>query len=773
MKKILLSLSIVLTGLFATAQIYSCPGFRTQTQGGWGATPSGNNPGVYLQNNFAAAFPTGLEIGCGSRKIKLTTATAVRNFLPQGGTATMLPSGTLTNPTKTSYSNVLAGQLVAVTLAVGFDNNSPSFSSSSTAFRDLVISTGPFIGKSIAQFLTIANERIGGCTTSGYTFSQINAAATSINQAYDNGVSTGSFLVCPMVVNTNATIVTCFGGSNGTASVSVTGGIPPYSYAWSNGAAGNTSTAINLTAGTYSCTVSDVTGATKVVSIVVGSNPAIDVQMNVTNNSCNIANAPSNGNVVANVSGGVGPYSFLWDNGNNTNQISNAPAGQYCLTVTDNLGCVKNNNCTNVTEPSAVVVSAELTGLVACHDDCNGSTSASANGGTGAISIVWNNGAAGSELVNLCSGSYTATAQDQNGCSAVSNTVELDNPEIISMSSSLLTNDTDCANVECDGSASVEIAGGIAPYNYTWNVGEGNGSVVNGLCGGEDVSVNVSDARGCLVSFNVGLSECTVTECPRNEHRSQTQGGWGAIPKGNKPGMYLTLNFSEAFPYGITLGCGDNTMTFNSAESITNFLPVGGTSSELPTVSVLTGQLLTAMINIGFDSYFEDFGSSDIELADMYVVGCDLTIGEVIVLANQAIGGCNNDYSLDWFNHILTTINENYDNGTVDNGLISCFPSTDRSLTHQTNEIAAALMLDQVYPNPAQGHFNVAMNLNRDEVVTCKILSVTGQVVAQTQLMGSAGANIWTVDLSNLAAQLYIVNLSSSDNSSNFNLMVK
>ena len=95
----------------------SCDGFRTQTQGGWGTSPSGSNPGTYLHQNFSGAFPSGLIIGCNNILV-LTTASAITAFLPSGSTALMLPTGILTDPNN-NYGNVLAGQLVAATLSVG------------------------------------------------------------------------------------------------------------------------------------------------------------------------------------------------------------------------------------------------------------------------------------------------------------------------------------------------------------------------------------------------------------------------------------------------------------------------------------------------------------------------------------------------------------------------------------------------------------------------------------------------------------------------------
>jgi hypothetical protein len=96
-----------------------CTGFRTQTQGGWGAPPVAGNPGAYLHANFAGAFPSGLTIGC-TNTLTLTNAQAVTNFLPSGGVPSMLPPGNMVDP-GFSYFNVLAGQLVAAVLSVTFD----------------------------------------------------------------------------------------------------------------------------------------------------------------------------------------------------------------------------------------------------------------------------------------------------------------------------------------------------------------------------------------------------------------------------------------------------------------------------------------------------------------------------------------------------------------------------------------------------------------------------------------------------------------------------
>src|SRR6185295_18047789 len=100
--------------------------------------------------HFAAAFPSPnyLTIGC-TNKLQLKSSLAVSNFLPNGTTAGKLPAGTLVNPTRSSYANVLAGQLVAATLSVKFDLIDANFSSSSVHLQDLVYLSGTFAGKTV------------------------------------------------------------------------------------------------------------------------------------------------------------------------------------------------------------------------------------------------------------------------------------------------------------------------------------------------------------------------------------------------------------------------------------------------------------------------------------------------------------------------------------------------------------------------------------------------------------------------------------------------
>jgi len=174
-----------------------CGQLRTQTQGGWGAKPSGNNPGTYLHANFAGAFPSGVKIGCNDGyTVKFTSAQAITDFLPAGGSPEVLKANA-TNPPDKSIKNVLIGQLTALTLSVGFDIHDAAFGSAGKKLGDMLIKKGTFKGKTVNEFLAIANKVLGGCSNT-YKASLINDVASKINENYVDGKSDEGFLVCEL-----------------------------------------------------------------------------------------------------------------------------------------------------------------------------------------------------------------------------------------------------------------------------------------------------------------------------------------------------------------------------------------------------------------------------------------------------------------------------------------------------------------------------------------------------------------------------------------------
>ena len=184
----------------------SCAGTRTETQAAWGATSG--TAASYLTSNFAAAFPSPgfLTIGCGGRFLRLTSASAVIAFLPSTGSSARLPSGTMQNPT--TYSNALAGELVALKLSVRFDELNTAFSPSTTLLKNMVITSGTFSGWTVQELIDEADSKIGNCGGL-YSRTTLAAALAAINTGYAGGTTNNGYLQCPggisglVVENTN------------------------------------------------------------------------------------------------------------------------------------------------------------------------------------------------------------------------------------------------------------------------------------------------------------------------------------------------------------------------------------------------------------------------------------------------------------------------------------------------------------------------------------------------------------------------------------------
>ncbi|HNP21058.1 MAG TPA: hypothetical protein PKM63_01510 [Panacibacter sp.] len=170
-----------------------CGQLTTYTQGGYG-NDKGNGAGTsYMIANFAAAFPNGVTIGdAAGYTLKMTNANSVALYLPTGAT----PAALTQSYVDAGPNNILAGQVLTLALSVGFDNYDPNFGAGQNHLADMVIGSGTFQGKTVSQFLTIANAVLGG-TSNAYTAAEVNSAADSINNNYDNGTQDLGFLTCP------------------------------------------------------------------------------------------------------------------------------------------------------------------------------------------------------------------------------------------------------------------------------------------------------------------------------------------------------------------------------------------------------------------------------------------------------------------------------------------------------------------------------------------------------------------------------------------------
>ncbi len=143
--------------------------------------------------------------------------------------------------------------------------------------------------------------------------------------------------------------VNCFGESNGSASVSVTGGSGGFNYLWDNNETGVTATMLD--AGTHSVTVTDGNGCSAICSVEVPEPE--ELTCNVLQDAPVICYGASDGTATVTAMGGIPTYSYLWDNNETTRTATSLNSGSHTVTVTDGNGCT--TTCTvEISEPDSL-----------------------------------------------------------------------------------------------------------------------------------------------------------------------------------------------------------------------------------------------------------------------------------------------------------------------------------------------------------------------------------------------------------------------------------
>ena len=345
-------------------------------------------------------------------------------------------------------------------------------------------------------------------STSSGTFatdsiSKLIAGTYSVTVTDDNSCSeTATYQITePSILSVllNASTVNCGGDSTGMITSVVSGGVTPYSYAWST----STSSVIfsaassiqNVKAGIYYLTVSDVNGCQWLDSATINQNSIVQVSISKSDISCN---GNADGTLSVTVSGGTAPYSYLWNDFSTSRNRNNLNAGNYMLTVSDNLGCTVVLFDT-IVEPSGLIVSADVKD-VTCSGAGNASIKLVVSGGVAPYSYKWSNASTTDSIGGLAGGTYLVTITDQNSC-FTTRSYNPTNPKSIKLNATV-------ANIGCGSSAkggSIRLAatGGTTPYTFTWS--NGATTVINDSLGVGNYSVTLTDASGCISSANFSI----------------------------------------------------------------------------------------------------------------------------------------------------------------------------------------------------------------------------------------------------------------------------
>tara|TARA_B100001093_G_scaffold305440_2_gene291519 strand:- start:78823 stop:86139 length:7317 start_codon:yes stop_codon:yes gene_type:complete len=302
----------------------------------------------------------------------------------------------------------------------------------------------------------------------------------------------------PLNVIINSTNVSCFGGNDGTVEITnISGGTLPYSTNWF----GVDTT--NLSNGNYSYQVIDFNLCSINGSVSINQPNPLNVTLISSSNITDCSNP--NGSIDIDVSGGNGNYFYDWSNGQTTEDLVNLSAGNYSVTVNDNLNCSITFGPVNLTSPSPINWTINTTNYngfeVSCNGESDGEIYVATTGGTGTITYNWPNLSSNNDTVsNLSAGSYTVIATDDANCTSTQ-LIELDQPSQIIIEDSIVQ--LNCDTASSLFSAELIISGGLPSYNINW-FGANNNSLTIGT-----YPYLVSDLNGCSISNSITLVPST------------------------------------------------------------------------------------------------------------------------------------------------------------------------------------------------------------------------------------------------------------------------
>ncbi len=348
---------------------------------------------------------------------------------------------------------------------------------------------------------------LGGPTLGGAVQNNLFAGCYAVTATDGNGCTSTQSVVLteppPYVFDLTQDSVSCNGSSDGSASISVSGGTPGYTYLWDNGQM--TTTASNLDAGFHFVTVTDLNLCASTTLVEVLEPDVLGIS-NILAQNLNCFDG-NNGSATVVAIGGTQPYTYLWDDptGQITQQATSLTQGSYTVLVTDWNGCTAQSGVSLSAPPALQLTFANISNEI-CAGDCLGQVTAVGAGGVGGYQFDWQDSSLPDVAlaINLCPGTYALTLTDANGCT-------VQNQANIAAAAPIVTQlqgtAPSCSGFQ-DGMINAIIAGGSTPYQFLWSNGGTSAALQNLPCG--PIALMLTDGVGCVQNYAATL-DCPET----------------------------------------------------------------------------------------------------------------------------------------------------------------------------------------------------------------------------------------------------------------------
>jgi len=512
-------------------------------------------------------------------------------------------------------------------------------------------------------------QTIGFPNTNTYTPGGISGLATldATGAVYTPSTGYSATLIDPTLleVSLSGTDVSMFGANDGSIDATITGGIMPYSYLWSNGE--TTEDLNSLAVGTYFVTVTDANGCIVEDNILISEPIALEIELFATDATCY---GGSNGSIDLSIISGTAPFTYLWSNGELSEDISGLIAGTYTVTVNDAAGSSANANVV-VNQPTEILVSGIIVD-VSCFGGNDGSIDISVTGGSSPYTYLWSHGETTEDASGLMTEVYFIEVTDAFAC-VVNESFMVNEPMVVDVN--IVGTDPNCFAGN-DGSAIANVTGGTPPYTYLWSDGSVTEEIF-GLMANVLYELIVTDANGCNGQANVTLSEPTAILLSTI---ISSYNGYGVSGAGLSDGIInLTVSGGTA-PYSYLWSNG----------VITQDLANLSAGTYTVTVTDLNGciEILSAEITEPTTLSINDLIASNVTCNGGFDGAVDLVVS-----------GGTAPYSYNWSNGVLTedlsgigagvyniTVTDN--NLVSVNGTVTIIEPDDLTLTSMISEIS-------------------------------------------------------------------------------------
>ena len=320
----------------------------------------------------------------------------------------------------------------------------------------------------------------------------------------------------PLQISTSSTMISCYGGSDGTASVTGSGGIQPYNWDWGNGI--NTNTITGLSQGIYFVTIIDAEGCSISASQQVNSYTPIEMNLDSSVTTC------SDGILSVSITGGnpAPAYNYNWyiiDSlggpdvlVGQTQTVNQLVPGTYWLEASDANGCF---NSDTIVIPSLEDISAVITTTnVTCNGLDNGLIDVVVSNGNPSFSWSFDNQIFSQpnpsnqiQISGLSPSIYTLFIKDSDNCVESFSNIIITEPLEITFDSTF-SSDPNCYG-DSTGIVSFQVNGGIYPYDLTLNnliqISTFDSLYTDSLLPHGQYQYDITDDNGCQNSFIVNI----------------------------------------------------------------------------------------------------------------------------------------------------------------------------------------------------------------------------------------------------------------------------